>query len=585
MKRFVVFGLILALLVGAGLFLGCEGPTGPAGPEGPEGPEGPVGPEGPEGPDGPEGPEGPGGSAGPISPDGLTIIDIYSFNDFHGTVDKSASGSNPGADRFAAIVIELMKKNPNSLLLSAGDNYQGSPLSNVFEGEPVSDMIKFLGVKYSAVGNHEFDWGSEKIQKYASDGNVTFLAANIFLSGTNNRPDYVQPYGFVNVGGKKIGVIGMTTVEVPALVKAENVAGLEFRAPGQWLSDMITELKTVQGCDAVIGLTHMGAGPSPNTNTSAAPLATSELGQLASTCPEFDGLIGGHQHTLISGTVNNIPIVVGNYNGRGLGKLTFIFNGSQLVDVQPMNYSQNDMNNGDILPSIPTLVVNEKMKAIIDDYNASIGPFFSEVVGQYGVAIDTRNDQADWATQVVYDYIKRMTGDTYILVQNAGGWRDTSPYDRLATDDVTLGYLYTLMPFDNEIVLLQMKGKDILYMLGSPSPALLSDACVAGAYEDGGAWYYGEPGSGVLIEDEEIYLVACNDFMVTGGDNFPFPGSGVGDAAGVEVIDDYTFMGVPLRDAMIDELKFRAGIAAISPLDAYANYLVIGLFSSRTALM
>ncbi|MCL2832940.1 MAG: 5'-nucleotidase C-terminal domain-containing protein [Treponema sp.] len=494
----------------------------------------------------------------------LTTIDIFSFNDFHGTVDKSASASNPGADRFAAVVQELMKKNPSSILLSAGDNYQGSPLSNVFYGEPVSAVFKAFGMNISAVGNHEFDWGTQYIQKFADDGNVTFLSANIFYKGTDTRPDlyFAKPYQIVTVGGKKIGIIGLTTTETPNLVKAEIVKDLEFREPGPWLNTMISDLKTNQGCDFVIALAHMGAVQDPVTG-----VITGEAADLARTCPGFDAIISGHSHTLVAGYVNNIPIVQGNYNGRGLGRLTIGYDNGKYLGIYPRMYTQNNMNTADILPVGPPLVVNEQVKNIIAGFQDRVGPLFSQVVGKYGVDINDRDGQAAWATKIVYDFIKRTTGDSYITVQNAGGWRDTSPYNRKAADDVTLGYLYTLMPFDNEIVLLQMKGKDILYMLGSPNPALISDAIVAGAYKQGDTWY--DSSTNQAIDPAKTYNVACNDFMLTGGDNFPFPASSQGNAAGVEKLGNPSFMGVPLRDAMVQELKFRAGIASADSMNTY----------------
>ena len=501
-----------------------------------------------------------------MAQDHLSTIDIFSLNDFHGTVDKSASGSNPGADRFVAVVQKLMSDTPNPYLIAGGDLYQGSPLSNVFYGEPVSDMLKYLGVKYSSVGNHEFDWGADNIKKFAADGGITFLAANVFLKGTNNQPDFCKPYDIVTVGGKRIGFIGLTTVETPSLVKAENVAAYDFRAPGAWLNTMIADLKN-QGCDLVIALAHMGAYQNATTG-----VITGEAADLAVTCPGFDAIISGHSHTLVAGWVNNIPIVQGNYNGRGLGRLTLVYDGNRLVSIYPRNYTQNNMNTSDILPAGPPLTVNSDVTSIIAGFQEKIGPMFNEVVGRYGTAINSREDQADWATKIVYDYIKRHTGESYILVQNAGGWRDTSPYNRTANENVTLGYLYTLMPFDNEIVLLEMRGKDILYMLGTPNPALISAAVVAGAYKQGDQWFIE---GGAAIDPNAVYKVACNDFMLTGGDNFPFPGSNPANAAGVERISDHSFMGVPLRDAMIEELKFRAGISSTENED---NYLLAFLY-------
>jgi 2',3'-cyclic-nucleotide 2'-phosphodiesterase (5'-nucleotidase family) len=165
---------------------------------------------------------------------------------------------------------------------------------------------------------------------------------------------------------------------------------------------------------------------------------------------------------------------------------------------------------------------------------------------------------------VVYDYIARnKPGETFILFQNGGGWRDTSPYDKVATDPVTVGYLYTVMPFDNEIRLFDMKGSDILYLLnlpvgGSTPPFLVSAAIVTGAFNDSGTWKLGSSASpGATIDAETWYKVSCNDFMLTGGDNFPFPGTTVqghlSESRGtVDVMG-----GVALRNAMIEQLKWR----------------------------
>ena len=490
------------------------------------------------------------------------VIDIFSFNDFHGTIDKSASGSNPGADRFTAIVKHLMSENPNSILVAAGDNYQGSPLSNLFHGEPVSKMIKYLGVKYSALGNHEFDWGQEYIRKFANDGALTFLGANVFIKGTEKQPDFCKAWDIVNIGGWKIGFIGLSTVETSSMTKAANVENLEFRQPGPWLSAIIKNLKKKQGCDLVIALTHM-----PVRQNSETKEISGEAAELAKTCPEFDAIITGHSHQLVAGDVNNVRIIQGNYNGRGLGRLNIKYE-DNIVKITPSFYTQNNMNTGDILPNNP-LEVNEDIKAMVAGYQEKSGPLFAEVVGKYGADISSRDAQADWATKLVFDYIKRVTGTEYILVQNAGGWRDTSPYNRKASDDVTLGYLYTLMPFDNEIVLLEMTGRDILYMLGSPSVALGSAAVVAGIRKDGNIWRLASTNEAIENSDK-AYKIACNDFMLTGGDNFPFPGSSQGRAANVKKLVEPVFMGMPLRDAMVLELKHRSGISWVSGIYLFA---------------
>ena len=511
-----------------------------------------------------------------LASEGTTVVNIFSFNDFHGAVDKSASSSNPGADRFVAIVQELMspKYGDAAAILAAGDNYQGSPLSNYFLGEPVSEMMKILGVKYSALGNHEFDWGAEYIYKFAKDGNVTFLAANIFDKGKDTRPDFVEPYGFlifdeIKPGGKplKIGIVGLTTTYTSYQVKAEYVEAIDFRKPGKWLTDMITELRTTHDCDYVIALTHMdinGTGPDSNTVTAITGGEVYELDDYA-----FDAIIGGHHHIWAAGTTDSgIPFVAGGFNGRGLGWLEFEFDDTTgLGAITPKFLSQSDMNTDAYLPSDP-LQVHEAMKSVIEGFNVQAGSYFNKVVGKFGADIDIRDKMADWATEVVHGYIERIEGEKYILVQNAGGWRDVSPYEYKADQDVTVRFLSTLMPFDNEIILMEMEGKDIIYMLDLPVgvhtedpgfPYLLSRACVSGAVKVDDIWYLA---SGDKIEEDKIYKIAANDFMLTGGDRFPFPdypdfGNPYGADANVNVVGAPVIMGIPLRNAMIEELEYR----------------------------
>jgi len=468
----------------------------------------------------------------------VIVIDLYSFNDFHGTVDKSASGSNPGADRFVALVQKLMEDSPNSAVVSAGDSYQGSPLSNLFTGEPVSEMLKYLGVKYSALGNHEFDWGIDKIDKFIEDGGITFLAANIFYEDTGEAPDFCQPYGILEFEGVKVGLIGLTTTEVPTLVKAEIVEGLVFADPEEIVAEWEPYLRDEEDCDIVVALTHMGA------TDEATDLANTDAGA------RLDGIFSGHAHQWQDIEVNGVRIASAGYNGRGLSMFSFEYDkaAGELVSVKSKVYQQADMNGDTILPSDP-LEVNEDIKAMVAEYNAAAGPLFAKGVGVFGEPILSREDQAAWATQVVWDYIKNETGDGYVLLQNAGGWRDTSPYNRTAFDVVTMAYLYTLMPFDNEIVLMDMTGSDLLAdLLKVPDEELGSAKCVAGAYEKDGVWYLAGNDEEIYNNDT-IYKVACNDFMLTGGDRFNFT-----NAIGA------FFMGVPLRDAMIEELMNRVGL-------------------------
>lgn len=475
-------------------------------------------------------------------------ITIYSFNDFHGTLDQSVSSSNPGADRFVGFLKAQVAKNPaNSLVLVAGDNYQGSALSNYNLGKPVSDMIKSIGSPYSALGNHEFDWNTDLISDWAEDGNLTFLAANIIDEATGETPDFCEPYAIRTVNGVKIGIIGFITRETPTLVKAANVAGLQFVDPAPIAEELSAKLRAL-GCSVVIALTHMGASQSsPNTDS---PIS-GEAARLADGVAPgtLDAVIAGHSHTRVAGrsTVNGTPIVQGYYNGRGLGKLTFVVKGRTVKSVTPEYLA---------VPTSGDNPIDADTTQMVAGYNEAIAPILDEVVGRIDAPFTSKDEVADWAGQLIYDYIERNVGETYVLFQNAGGWRsgtwgDGSPKD----NKVTVRYLFTLMPFDNEIVLIdEMSGTDLLGLLSGKQKAdssanFGSDAYIHGAYQDtDGDWCL--PGGAKIVADG-TYKVACNDFMLTGGDKFDWfiPYS--------EDSSTFKFIGTPLRDAMIAQLKYE----------------------------
>jgi 2',3'-cyclic-nucleotide 2'-phosphodiesterase (5'-nucleotidase family) len=411
----------------------------------------------------------------PIEPEtpwvaGPVTVDIYSFNDFHGTIDNSASASDPGAARFTAITKHLMSQgSEHSMLLAAGDNYQGSALSNYFEGEPVSKMMNELGVKYSAVGNHEWDWGSDMFAKFAEDGGITFLAADIFLNGTENRPDFCHPYVIANRAGRKIGIVGLTVTETPSLVSASAVAGYEFRAPGTWLKNMVADLRTVQNCDAVIALTHKSSASTLTANGN-------EIG--------FDAIITAHSHQIVNTASNGVPVVQAGNNGRALAKLSLAFDDNGLVNVTPAIYQ--GFTGSSVLP---TGTVDATVAAMVAGYDAQIAPIMNEVIGVFGNASSVGKNA--WANQLVFDYIIRKASEPgwkagsgwndFILIQNAGGWRSVAVGG--AGDSVTVKFMWTLMPFDNEIYLFELKGSDLISLLGRSlgSSAVLTNLTRSGS--------------------------------------------------------------------------------------------------------
>ena len=475
----------------------------------------------------------------------IAEVNLLTFNDFHGTVDNSASTSNPGMARFTAVAKKALNNYPNSMLLAAGDNYQGSAISNYFLGKPVSEMMKELAVPYSALGNHDFDWGPAVIPRFASDAGIDFLAANIFIAGTNQRPDYCKPYATIVLGGKKIGLVGWAHTSTPTLVTAAHVKGIEFRrnTDDNWFINEVDQWKAAEGWDAVVALTH--------ESLSGANLVG-----------HIDAVILGHTHSARVTTVSGIPAVEAGYNGRNIGRVRLVFEDDKLTTVTTSLLG--NVTGTSVLE--PSTAIDDTAKAIYDEYYAQAEPIFNEQVGVFGVAIDTREEMAVWANQLVFDFVERMTGeDDYVLIQNNGGWRSVG-YGKTPDEPVDYWFLNTLMPFDNEIYLFKLKGEYLLNFLNARrvtgTGSLGSAPVITGAYKVGSDWYTSV--NNEIIDPEKIYKVSMNDFMFTGGDSYGVVANTVQNPPLTQdyAIYDYDtlIMGVPLREAMAQQLRFRSGM-------------------------
>lgn len=159
----------------------------------------------------------------------VKTINIVTLNDYHGLVKEA--GKDIGIAKFTETINEFKKENPNTIVLGAGDLFQGTALSNLNYGAPINEMVKELGVIASAVGNHEFDWGIDKIAKWAKEGGYEWLASNIYDKKTGEPVTWAKPYKMLEVDGVKIGLIGLATPETAYKTKPSNVEGLEFRDP------------------------------------------------------------------------------------------------------------------------------------------------------------------------------------------------------------------------------------------------------------------------------------------------------------------------------------------------------------------
>ena len=251
-------------------------------------------------------------------------VDILLFNDFHGNVaedTRPGKGKNAGMAKMIGYVRTAGMENPNTIVVAGGDNYQGTAISNLTYGAPVSAMMRAMDVKVCAVGNHEFDWGSNRMTKWQKDGNFTFLAANIVEKKTGKPVSWAKPYSIIKKGNYKIAFIGLAHPDTAVLTSAEHVSGLEFTDPvktGQeWVNYLLAGKAKEGKPDAIIALTHIDSFQKDG-EISGNAVNLAEIKGL-------DAVLSAHSHQTVSGNVNGIPILQAYCYGRAVGKLSITF--------------------------------------------------------------------------------------------------------------------------------------------------------------------------------------------------------------------------------------------------------------------
>lgn len=468
-------------------------------------------------------------------------IDVILFNDFHGHVAEDIrDGRQIGMSKMVSYANEARKKNPNTIVVAGGDNYQGTAMSNLTYGKPVSTMMKAMDVVASAVGNHEFDWGVKYIETWAKDGDFEFLAANIYDTKTNEPVTWAKPYKFEEVAGVKIAFIGLAHPDTVTLTKAEFVSGLEFRDPVESAKEWVKFLqdgKASEGKpDVIMALTHIDSNQNKETKEITGNAV--DLGVVEG----LDAILSAHSHREVSGEVNGIPILQAYAHGRAIGIVSIELDAEGKAGKITSRVDETaSSNKSDMIPDPET---EKSFKELQENLEPILGEVIGHAAGEF-----THNSRVtnvtllgQWSSQVMKD----ETG-VQIAIQNGGGLRQT-----LEKGPITMGHLYEIMPFDNTLVKLKMKGSDLKKAIdhGIDNPnvgngqfaGLIVEYDKTREFEDKVIKMSLE--NGTPIEMDEYYTVVTNDFLLTGGDKYDFSNA-------KDVVDTY----IPIRDVLVDAIK------------------------------
>ncbi len=489
--------------------------------------------------------------------DGFTLY-IGHTNDVHGRIVESEDGSM-GYSKLSSLVKMARSVTDDILLLDAGDVLHGTNLANMFEGQTVLDIMNEIGYDALAPGNHDFNYGYERLFEAAewAEDNSTFriLSANIT---DENGYLLLQPYQIYDFNGFKVCVIGLTAPDTKTKSHPKNTEGIEFLSDAvienaQSAIDVANEIS-----DFVIVLGHIGVVPDGESGI------TSEL-----ICQQIDGIdlfVDGHSHTVMDGgeVVNGTLIVsTGEYlNNLGVVEVDVDAEGNaDIADAFLLPATEvEDPSSGTILKSFG--VTEVPSDPVIDSYIEAKEQELDRILGEVVAVIpmDLNGERADVRTKktnlsaMICDAMTAQSGADFTIV-NGGGIRAS-----LASGPVTLGDINNVLPFTNIITVCEISPADV-YLALEHGYSLLPEQNGAFAQTDLKVVYSASAPAGEKIkrvflgdtlldrnDTETMYKVATNDFMASGGDGYTMFGRVISEGEMLnEVFADYLSSLYPVQ--------------------------------------
>ena len=387
---------------------------------------------------------------------------ILHTNDVHGRIveEKGVIGD---AKLATVIEQERAKSNQNTLVVDAGDAFQGLPISNSTKGEARAGILNEMNYDAMAVGNHEFDFGLDEAKKYKEILKFPLLSANTYVNGARLFEAATIVDKDKNREGDEFVVIGVTTPETATKTHPKNVQGVTFTEPIAEVNKVIEEIQAkalAEGKDYkhYVVLAHLGVD-----TTTPVEWRGSTLAEALSKNPRLKGkrvtVIDGHSHTVESTTYgDNVT-----YNQTGsylhnVGKITY--KSRQLLG----NPTQIPAADAKKLPANPKIAA--MVKEIKEKYDAENAV---EVVSKSPVELNGDRENVrvretnlgNVVADALYQYGQTgFSHPTDIAVTNGGGLRETIAKDK----PITKGNVIAVLPFGNTITQIQVTGQQVLDM-------------------------------------------------------------------------------------------------------------------------
>ncbi len=514
--------------------------------------------------------------ATPAAVGGSGELVVLHTNDFHGHPLKFENYPAPnqgGLPAIATFVKSVRARNKNVLVLDAGDVNTGRPESLFFKAEPDIVGYNYIGYDALTLGNHEFDNSRDILMKQMAGAKFPFLSANV---KTKDGTLLAKPYIVKKFEGFTVGIFGLTTKETEIVGNPEYIKDLVFEDEVAAAKEMVNVLRNKEKVDLVIVLGHLGLY---DTNKEGSRMVAAQV-------PGIDLIIDGHSHTDLKEPVreNGVPIVQVGTWGLKMGKAVIdIKNGkveSFKWEAVPINIRGKGVKNADGTTTYPTIGGAEipedpELLAMLEPYGKKVEAVLAEEVGVSKSVFLNKESRlketpiGDLVADAMLWYTRDLKVD--FAINNGGGIRTDLPQGKITKKNV-----YQVLPFDNSLMVLTLKGSDLqglfsyIATIGQGKGAFpqVSDGIsftinyTAGKVED--VLIGGKP-----VDPNRLYKIATNSFMAAGGDGYAV------FKKAVNVYDTSVFQ----RDVLIEYLKMQK-----EPIEA-KNHGRIKIIGEKLAML
>ncbi|EPD83253.1 hypothetical protein HMPREF1529_02626 [Microbacterium sp. oral taxon 186 str. F0373] len=494
-----------------------------------------------------------------------TMIDILTINDFHGRIEAGSQGE-AGAAVLAGAVAAKKAKNPNTILVSAGDNIGASTFTSLIQQDsPTIDALKAAGLEVSAVGNHEFDRGFDDLKgrvlprfggntdvknvtpEQIAAGSPYALGANVYQKGT--KTPALPEYAVKTIDGVRVAFIGTVTTDTARMVDPQGIKDIDFGDQLEAANRVADKISNGDLADVTVLLTHSGS--SVSNQCDAVATDPSDFGTLIrGASSHIDAIVSAHTHQTYAcnvqvGSSGKLrPVIQASEYGKALGQLSLQYDTDAHELVSATGSTQA------LAKAYPADAAVASMVAAFTAQASTIG---SKPVGAItadilrggkggsdrGVESTMGNTVADiylWATSTNPAYAGTKA---QIALMNPGGLR--ADLVRSGDGTVTFKELAAVQPFANTLVTVTLTGaqlKDILtrqWQATGDRPKLhlgvskgftyeyTEDAPLAGQTASRSGHIVSMSLDGKKISDADTFTVVTNSFLANGGDGFtPF---------------------------------------------------------------